>query len=54
VLLITKISGEKEEHPPPVAVSVVQDSTLTLAPLIKVLVESKEESDLLPTGTSSI
>ena len=42
--------GEKEEQPPPVAVFVVQDLTLTLAPSIKVLVESKDESDLIPTA----
>ena len=53
-LLITKISGENEEQPPPAPALVVHDSTFTLAPSIKVLVVNWLEFDLTPTGTPSM
>ena len=52
--VLIKISGENDEHPPPVAVFVVHDFTLILLPSLSVLVESVLESDLTPTGTLSI
>ena len=48
------IPGEIEEQPPPVAVSVVNDSTVTVCPSIRVLVTKRLLSDLAPTGLPSI
>ena len=48
------IPGEIEEQPPPVAVSVVNDSTVTVWPSIRVLVANSKLSDLAPTGMPSI
>ena len=48
------IPGEIEEQPPPVAVSVVNDSTVTVCPSIRVLVTNRKLSDLAPTGLPSI
>ena len=48
------IPGEIEEQPPPVAVSVVNDSTVTVCPSIRVLVAKTKLSDLAPTGLPSI
>tara|TARA_Y100001954_G_C15245311_1_gene330125 strand:- start:104 stop:382 length:279 start_codon:yes stop_codon:yes gene_type:complete len=53
-LVFIKISGENDEHPPPVAVLVVHDLTLILEPSISVLVDNKLESDLDPIGLSSM
>ena len=53
-LLIIDISSEKEEQPPPVAVFVFQDLTLTREPSFRVLVVNTLESDLDPTGLLSI
>ena len=48
------IPGEIEEQPPPVAVSVENDSTVTVCPSIRVLVANRKLSDLAPTGLPSI
>ena len=48
------IPGEIEEQPPPVAVLVVNDSTVTVCPSIRVLVTNRKLSDLAPTGLPSI
>ena len=48
------IPGEIEEQPPPVAVSVEKDSTVTVCPSIRVLVTNRKLSDLAPTGLPSI
>ena len=48
------IPGEIEEQPPPVAVSVVNDSTVTTCPSIRVLVTNLLLSDRAPTGLPSI
>ena len=51
---LTVIPGEIDEQPPPVAVSVSKDSTVTTCPSISVLVAKILESERAPTGISSI
>ena len=48
------IPGEKDEQPPPAAVLVVKDSTVTTCPSIRVLVAKLLLSERAPTGLPSI